>query len=402
MGNSLIITTGGGTDTSEGNPNVVEGVILTGYSAYNVEGERLSGSMPYQTTSSSNVNVDTAITIPAGYHDGTHSVSSVSLSSKTSATADAGHVLNAYKGWKSGSLITGTMANKGTTNGSISANGTYTVPVGWHNGSGKVTQSLTTKGWAAVTPSTGQQTVVASSRWVTGDQIVVGNGNLAAGNIKSGVTIFGVTGNYSQAAISGLYHNGTLYHGCHMGHVFHRDNRGAGQNSRGKLIPDPNSSSSQPGECVIILQVNFINVEQILRSYGKVRIIGYHQNNDYWNTFGIGAVCYTYAPEYGSSVRWSDVLYQDGLTNGTYNFFFVNINDHATNGYYDMTINLPDNRIEQCDRLRRIRDKDLQYGQELQLQFCFGSWSRTAGSRSYTMDGFVEAGAWLSTWAFVN
>ena len=196
MGNSLIITTGGGTDTSEGNPNVVEGVILTGYSAYNVEGERLSGSMPYQTTSSSNVNVDTAITIPAGYHDGTHSVSSVSLSSKTSATADAGHVLNAYKGWKSGSLITGTMANKGTTNGSISANGTYTVPVGWHNGSGKVTQSLSTQGATTVTPGTSNKTVIAASKWSTGNQVVAGNGNLAAGNIKKNVTIFGVTGSY--------------------------------------------------------------------------------------------------------------------------------------------------------------------------------------------------------------
>lgn len=196
MGKSLIITTGGGTDTSEGNPNVVSSVVLTGYSIYNYEGEKLSGSMAKQTTSASSVNDGGSISIPKGYHDGTKTVSSVSLSSKTGATADAGHVLNNYTGWKNGSKITGSMPNKGTTNGSISANGTYTIPAGWHNGSGKVTQSLTTKGWASITPSSSQQTIVDGSRWVTGDQIVVGNGNLTAGNIKKDVNIFGVVGTH--------------------------------------------------------------------------------------------------------------------------------------------------------------------------------------------------------------
>lgn len=196
MGSSLIIVSGGGTDTSEGNPNINPSVVLTGYTIYDIEGEKLTGDMAAQSTSASNLNPGDQINIPFGYHDGTHAVSAVVLSSKTSATADAGHILNAYTGWKNGNLITGSMANKGTTNGSISANGTYTVPVGWHNGNGKVTQSLSTQGATTVTPGTSNKTVIAASKWSTGNQIVAGNGNLTAGNIKKNVSIFGVTGSY--------------------------------------------------------------------------------------------------------------------------------------------------------------------------------------------------------------
>lgn len=208
MGNSLIITTGGGTDTSEGNPNVTAGTILQGYSAYNIEGEKLIGTMSIQSTSASNVDVGNVISIPAGWHDGAHNVTAIGLSNKTEATADAGHVLTGYSGWKSGSKISGSMANKGTTNGSISANGTYTVPVGWHNGNGKVTQSLSTQGATTVTPGTSNKTVIAASKWSTGNQVVSGNGNLAAGNIKNGVNIFGVTGNYVGVPIQPYITNG--------------------------------------------------------------------------------------------------------------------------------------------------------------------------------------------------
>lgn len=45
------------------------------------------------------------------------------------------------------------------------------------------------------TPGTTNQTI-AAGRWLIGTQTIKGDANLVANNIKSGVSIFGVTGNY--------------------------------------------------------------------------------------------------------------------------------------------------------------------------------------------------------------
>ena len=72
-----------------------------------------------------------------------------------------------------GTAYTGTMANNGAVAGTISTKaGTYTVPQGYHDGSGSVQIS-----------STEQAKIIA-------------------GNIKSGVQILGVTGTYSGDSIS--------------------------------------------------------------------------------------------------------------------------------------------------------------------------------------------------------
>lgn len=62
--------------------------------------------------------------------------------------------------------------------------------------SGSKTQQLSTKAAATYTPTTADQTI-ASGQYLTGAQTIKGDANLAAGNIKDGVTIFGVTGNYT-------------------------------------------------------------------------------------------------------------------------------------------------------------------------------------------------------------
>lgn len=53
-----------------------------------------------------------------------------------------------------------------------------------------------TKGAQTYTPTTTNQTI-SSGRWLTGAQTIKGDANLVASNIKSGVSIFGVSGNYS-------------------------------------------------------------------------------------------------------------------------------------------------------------------------------------------------------------
>ena len=87
------------------------------------------------------------------------------------ANATASQILNGATAYVNGSKVTGTMTNNGAVSGTISTKaGVYTVPVGYHDGSGTV-------------------------------QIATSEQNkLTSGNIKSGVTILGVQGSYSGEA----------------------------------------------------------------------------------------------------------------------------------------------------------------------------------------------------------
>lgn len=59
------------------------------------------------------------------------------------------------------------------------------------------TQQLTTQAAKTVTPTTTNQTAVASGRYTTGDVVVSGDANLVPENIAEGVSIFGVDGTHS-------------------------------------------------------------------------------------------------------------------------------------------------------------------------------------------------------------
>lgn len=69
-------------------------------------------------------------------------------------------------------------------------------------GSKSATKQLITKGAATITPGTSDQTI-ASGTYLTGAQTIKGDANLVAGNIKSGVSIFGVTGSFEGSGGGG-------------------------------------------------------------------------------------------------------------------------------------------------------------------------------------------------------
>lgn len=88
------------------------------------------------------------------------------------ATADAADILAGKSAYVKGVKVGGAMQDKGAISGTIAAkDGEYNVPAGYHNGNGKVAISATEQ--AKIIP----------------------------GNIKSGVTILGVSGSYSGEAV---------------------------------------------------------------------------------------------------------------------------------------------------------------------------------------------------------
>lgn len=132
-GNTLIDLTG---DTVE------DSKLLYGYTAHDKSGTTITGSCTYDVDS-------------------------------TDATATTSEILATRTAYARGAKITGQMVNNGAVTGTISTKaGQYTIPIGYHDGSGKVSINSTEQ-----------------------DKIV-------EGNIKSGVTILGVTGTYSGATIN--------------------------------------------------------------------------------------------------------------------------------------------------------------------------------------------------------
>lgn len=68
---------------------------------------------------------------------------------------------------------------------------------------------VTKKSAATYTPKTTDQSI-ASGQYLSGTQTIKGDANLVAGNIKSGVNIFGVTGTYAGGGSSGGSSNNNI------------------------------------------------------------------------------------------------------------------------------------------------------------------------------------------------
>lgn len=79
-----------------------------------------------------------------------------------------------------------------SSNGLITASATQTE--GYvSSGTKSATKQLTTQAAQTITPGTTDKTI-ASGKYLTGIQTIKGDANLVAGNIKKGVSIFGITG----------------------------------------------------------------------------------------------------------------------------------------------------------------------------------------------------------------
>ena len=115
--------------------NVLDGDIFV-----DATGAQVEGTMPDNGAQTATLSAGGSYTIPAGYHNGSGQITAKDLASQTAGTAAAAEILSGETAWVGGAKVTGTMANKGAISASIDGMTTtsYTVPVGYHNGSGKV------------------------------------------------------------------------------------------------------------------------------------------------------------------------------------------------------------------------------------------------------------------------
>lgn len=123
--------------------------------------------------------------------------------SAQSITAD-----NGYDGLSKVTVNAMPTATQATPSITISSDGKITASAtqsaGYVSaGTKSATKQLTTQAAKTVTPTTSNQTAVASGIYTTGAVTVKGDANLVAGNIKSGTTIFGVTGTYEGSGGGG-------------------------------------------------------------------------------------------------------------------------------------------------------------------------------------------------------
>lgn len=165
--------------------------MLEGNTSY-ADGVKYAGSIPTKTGTDITASSDT-VTVPAGYY-ASQQTKTIAAGSATAPSSISG---------SSATLSTGT--NTLTLTKSISV--TPSVTAGYvasgtaANSNVSLTATVTTKGAASFTPSTSNQTIAAGT-YLTGAQTIVGDQNLIASNIKSGVSIFGINGSLTSATVS--------------------------------------------------------------------------------------------------------------------------------------------------------------------------------------------------------
>lgn len=216
--------------------DLLYGKVAHSYDSQTGEAVEITGSMTNNGAVSQTLTTSTtSYTVPAGYHNGSGTVSiTTETKSATPATtsqditpstgkvlskvtvgaipakygdttgddAVAGDILYGKKAHSisSGSAVavTGSMANNGAVSKTLDAttnNQSYTVPAGYHNGSGTVSIILETKG---TTPTTSSQTITPTSGKVLSSVTVaaipsayqdVSNVDATAGDVLEGKTI---------------------------------------------------------------------------------------------------------------------------------------------------------------------------------------------------------------------
>ena len=170
--------------------------MLSGTTAHKNDGTSVTGTIATKTSSNMTVSGAT-VTAPAGYYASDASKSVAAGSATTPATTIT---TNPSITVDSSGLITATNSKTQSVTPSVSAGYVSSGTAGTITVSGSNTGQLPTQAAQTITPGTTDQTI-ASGKYLTGTQTILGDADLVAGNIKKDVQIFGVTGTYEGASL---------------------------------------------------------------------------------------------------------------------------------------------------------------------------------------------------------
>ena len=188
-------SSGSGIDTSDATASASD--ILSGKTAY-VNGSKITGTI--KSKAAATVTPSTSDqTIASGQY----------LSGAQTIKGDSNLVAGNIKKGTSIFGVTGTLETGSTgidtSDATATASHILSGKTAYVNGQ-KITGTMSSKSAATYTPSTSNQTI-ASGQYLSGAQTIKGDSNLVASNIRSGVSIFGVSGTYSGSSSSGSGNN---------------------------------------------------------------------------------------------------------------------------------------------------------------------------------------------------
>lgn len=159
---------------------------------------RIQGTMKNNGNVAGTISTkDGSYTIPIGYHSGSGTV-------KISDTEKAKIIpANIKKGvtilGQTGTCEAGTTTSgTDTTDATASASDIRSGKTAYVNGR-KLTGTIPNQAAQTITPGTTDKTI-ASGKYLSGTQTIKGDSKLVASNIKSGISIFGVTGTYTGSS----------------------------------------------------------------------------------------------------------------------------------------------------------------------------------------------------------
>ena len=137
---------GGNTIIDLTNDTVTPNSLLAGATAHDASGSAISGSMPNQGTKTASLNAGQSYTIPEGYHSGSGVVTANSLASQTVGTATANEILSGFTAWVNGTKLTGTATSGGATITVTYNSSFYNKTITCSNGTKTYTKTTTSSG----------------------------------------------------------------------------------------------------------------------------------------------------------------------------------------------------------------------------------------------------------------
>ena len=193
---------GGGGVTSE-ETTVTKDKVLAGetYLGVDTDDEVGTGTIPIQTPKNQALGINSFIILPAGYYP---SESTITQDITTRGAATITPSTSAQK-IAAGQYLSGdqTIASLGGNAPTSMVHPSYTFS---SDNAGRAKQgTMATMGAQTVTPGNSTKTVSCSSKYMTGNVTVSAVSNLSAGNIKKGVNVGGVVGNFEGYTTSPLY-----------------------------------------------------------------------------------------------------------------------------------------------------------------------------------------------------